>query len=61
MLIVLQACVWHRLAVCSAHGHAGSIASPGGGPLPFWVCSIIIIATVATVAATVATEAIAAI
>ena len=24
-------CVWHRMAVCSAHGHAGSIASPGGG------------------------------
>ena len=39
MLIVLQACVWHRVAVCSAHGYAGSIASPGGGPLPFWACS----------------------
>ena len=40
MLIMLHgACVWHRMAVCSAHGYAGSIASPGGGPLPFWACS----------------------
>ena len=31
--------LWHRMALCSAHGHAGSIASPGGGPLPFWACS----------------------
>ena len=28
-------CAWHRVAVCSAHGCAGSIASPFGGPLPF--------------------------
>jgi len=32
-------CLWHRVAVCSAHGHAGSIASPGGGPLSFRACS----------------------
>ena len=32
-------CLWHRMALCSAHGYAGSIASPGGGPLPFWACS----------------------
>ena len=28
-------CAWHRVAVCSAHGCAGSIASPFGGALPF--------------------------
>ena len=40
MLIMLHgACAWHRMAVCSAHGYAGSIASPGGGALPFWACS----------------------
>ena len=34
-----RVCLWHRMALCSAHVYAGSIASPGGGALPFWACS----------------------
>ena len=30
---------WHRMALCSARGHARSIASPGRGALPFRACS----------------------
>ena len=44
--------VWHRMAVCSAHGYAGSIASPGGGALPFWAC-IMAAARMTVAAATV--------
>ena len=39
LIMLLLRVVWHRMAVCSAHGHAGSIASPGGGPLSFRACS----------------------
>ena len=34
-----RVCLLHRMALCSAHGYAGFIASPGGGPLPFWARS----------------------
>ena len=46
------------MAVCSAHGYAGSIASPGGGPLSFRACSkaSTAIATAVAVATTAAVE-----
>ena len=31
VIMLLSACLWHRMVVCSAHGFAGSVASPGGG------------------------------
>ena len=32
-------CAWHRVAVCSAHGCAGSIASPRRGGTALRTCS----------------------